>query len=761
MKKEIRFSSSIDTKDFDRAIEGMQRKLQQIYQGSDTSKMMLETRSMAARQGIGREPTQAEKGRSYQEDMRVRRELGRFIKDELKTQEDLVKKIEQQKKLVKELENAYKNMATSAQAVNDAKKTALTLEEKLRASVSATQEAIQRRQMPGYGGVGGWGGVLERGAGQYAAARAGGAGMLGAAGRGAGGLLAGASELAKANPLLFAAGSIGAIVAGSKAAQGVGEYIIQTPARALEAQASAAQASSMAMKDIFADKTYERFLYRQEEEQARKMAAEQFASEERFYKETQSPFDLLSSGLPRTRYLGRLGIGEYQKEYEDIRSSQEAQRAEELRQDLIKKDPKKLLTFQRVAQEAPQNLAIQRGLGLSDQDLYSIYSGAGGMFTMEQQRGAMGRILGAGGSTRAARGLGTFSNQLMRDQDITNAPELIAALSRASGSASSSENSMRKLLSESVRVGLDDSEFREEQRQFLTVSSEVIARSGARSDQSQGMIAERFSQFLAERTMAGIAGAKSAYEMTQQMSSETSGARGVMQAAEFLGPGFKGLSERAISALMNLREEEIAPDNDLVQAAYRQRKKENPDLTIEQFVESVRESKARAKFPESAILKSRSELRDMAKGKTYQELQSDPQFMEKLQDFQVQISPFVDFKGKGQQFLRSFALGDLGISAPGGKGEALGMPGAPTRAADIVDVMNAIGQSSIIQDLQDFSRQLKMTTEDVKNYVARATRRARPEEQARFQSLTNLSVGPTGLETVPPIPQQQPNVESK
>jgi hypothetical protein len=110
-------------------------------------------------------------------------------------------------------------------------------------------------------------------------------------------------------------------------------------------------------------------------------------------------------------------------------------------------------------------------------------------FTRDMTRDMMISILGAGGSTRAARELAPRALMYQRDYDITNANQLLGRISGTIGGAVQSEQSLIRILAEGQKQGLDKSEFREENRKFTQSVADAVYRVGARDEFGAGGVA--------------------------------------------------------------------------------------------------------------------------------------------------------------------------------------------------------------------------------------------------------------------------------
>lgn len=757
MKKEIRFSTSVDTAEFDRAFDHMRKKLDEIYQKSDRSRSLLESRQIAQSGGLGRPATEGEKTRAFQEDLRQRRELGLFIKDQIREQERLTKQLEIQQKLKENINKLDKEKIKLAEEA--IKKTTAEID----ATASAIKVAAQARQMPGFEGVGGFGGVGERAAGMFGYMRSKGAGIgrsMGIAGMAG---IRGLQGLAAANPALFGAG----VAAAGAAAYNLGNFAAEAPGAAIMAQGSAAQSATRGMQDVFQDKAFERYFFRLEESRARKAAKEEFdqkramdaaavgAASLALARSAGSPSGMLATGSAvvgsmlvserfRNKFLGGLGFESFQTKYEADMVRQQAEAAEAYRQKFIESDPLRLETFKRFAAEAPQNVAIQRALGIGDEELKQIYGGGAGRFTMGTIRQNISGILGAGGSTRAARGLAGEAAILGRDKDITNAAELMGVLSGAMGSAESTRSSLKKLLEESMKTGLDKSEFAEENRKFLQASTQYIVSSGARTPEDAARLSERFSQFLAEKTTEGIRGAQTAAQISRAITGEAGGARGVIQAAGFLSDKtFSGMGTRELQALMSISEEEFLAGTDEAKSLISRIKEMpgNENLTDDEILQKIRQVKRRTFAPGeyTAAESARQNLIEKAAGRTPEELSQDPEFMKQFGKFQTDyMRTYIEGFGRmTEQTKRSLTFGQLGLNLP--TPEGAGREGIPEylkepsdvpfylrgpkpaerakRAADLLEESTAAGQQPVIESINQFSSSLDTSSEKVRIFA--------------------------------------------
>lgn len=222
-----------------------------------------------------------------------------------------------------------------------------------------------------------------------------------------------------------------------------------------------------------------------------------------------------------------------------------------------------------------RDLDFQRQTGLSTEG----FRGAGGFlsgvqsagFTGEQGMGMSSSIIGSGGSTRSAIGNAALGLQAQRNLDVTNSGSILGKLSGGLGGAETTKESFVKLLAEGTRIGLDGSDFREENRKFVESAADMISRSGVSTSGGVDQILSQFGRFFGDKTGAGIEAGKGAFELYRQTSMASTGPRATMRAAGMLtDPTISGLSRDSREALFNMPIDQLTPDNPAIIAMARQ-----------------------------------------------------------------------------------------------------------------------------------------------------------------------------------------------
>jgi hypothetical protein len=282
----------------------------------------------------------------------------------------------------------------------------------------------------------------------------------------------------------------------------------------------------------------------------------------------RSPFAVFAR--PRQSFLGAFG-SDAQKE--KIRQELEVESSTETSTQLeaIKNGPdNKVRTESRnkFIKDWRRNLDFQRQTGMSEDSFRGFLGGVNHAgFTDESGMATASAILGAGGSTRSATGNSAFALQMGRQFDLTNSAQALGGISGQLGGAGQSKDALIAIQAEGTRIGLNRSEFREENRRFVEMAAGVINKSNVSSGAGVDQIMEMFTRAMTgATTVTGLEAGKSAYEAYQKQSNIQSGPSAVMRAAGMRGDKILGqLDERDRAKLSMMPESEITTDNNIIQ----------------------------------------------------------------------------------------------------------------------------------------------------------------------------------------------------
>jgi hypothetical protein len=587
MRKEVEFSAAIDTEEFDRSIEQIKQKLKEVSP-QELSRMQAQTSQRLQSMGMGgimSTPTAEAFKRSTQQ---TKREMDQLISDHAKSQEKLNKEIFKQAESLKKLRDEQKQMVKDSKEELEIREKIARVEsnhqqmkEMYRQRDEAINQAIDARDQSADGGGRGRG----RGIGQR---------IL---------------DNFRSSPM----GAIGTVLSGAGFALREGSEIFRDfsagPIRTTQAMGNAVQGT---MGNFASDIYGRRSVFEQAFAQERKLAAQQALERMRAERIAdkvsmtgnlgmigggalmaasgnaipvvgtaagliaggvtafKGASNLLGDERQRSLLLSKVSNTANQR-YESILAEQLSKDFQASLEGQKKQNPFKTLAVQEYEQNFMRNLQFQRMMGMQNKQFYGpggfqeSIMGAG--FTPEMGMEMAQGIVGAGGSTRMARE-SAFGLQLQRGANLTNAAQVLGTLSGGLGSSEATKNATIKILAEGMKLGLDDSKFAEENRKFVQMTAEIIAKSGAKTEEDFGRVSAGFGRFLGEETTLGLGAAKTAYEQYQQISQTTTGPRGVMRAAGMMGDkDLNKLTTITKQALMQVPEADLNENNPLVQAA--------------------------------------------------------------------------------------------------------------------------------------------------------------------------------------------------
>lgn len=609
MKKELKFSAKLDTQEFDKTVDALQRKLKDIYKGSEQGKMSYETQERLAKAGLGSKPTAGDRQKADQADAKARRDTDNFIRTQIREQENLGKKIAKQVEDMKKLREEQEKLVRLGRDESQVKEKILNTEKSLaanRGQMAAKEESIRsaldQREMFGTGGMG----RLRQ------AYRGGGmGGLMTAGGRMGGQFLRG---IGTTNAVLGAMGAAGS-------ALGVGSQLVtdfgMAPSLISQQRGQAAGVYNQNLENIFQGRGYEDQFYAPETKKAMQDAKK--AVDAKRTSDTINIFRdiLIGAGagaaggsifagvgaIPgaigggiagaaknyRT-ILGKMGIGPYSQQLQsgyDVFESQQFAQNKEAQKAL---NPIKKLAFEDFQKNMGANLSLQRAVGLSDQDMFGFY----GDITKQGFTRGMGRdtaqaILAAGGTTMGAReGAGT-ALRAERNLNLTNSAQVLGKLSGVSGSGAAAEKSLISILAAGTKEGLDKSEFANENRKFTQQIAEIVYRTGAQNPNDAASIANREAAFLANKTTRGLEAAQQASQFVSGIEKQGSGIGATLEMGAMLGnKNLSKLGPVAMAAVQNMDMNQIMSLSDAEKKSLARRSGFN---TFDEFIQAVAPAK--------------------------------------------------------------------------------------------------------------------------------------------------------------------------
>jgi len=595
MNKEIKFLMKFDTSEFDRAIEKMQRQLKEVYRPADMVGAQRKTAERLDGMGVGggAKPGAEAYFKSIQN---TRREMDTLLQKYSKDQQNLIKDLaaheQHQKRLKKAQDDAIKGSQEELRIARELKlveEQTYRMRESWMARNQALNQAIDARQnlgpkdkmerlMTAFQGGGMKGGMAEGG--QMAGDWWKGLGMTGQAGTIIAGLIAASKGVGKIGDMATAYHGLPLQVAAAQ-----GSATQNTYGREIQAIYGGNQGQEMA--------------FMPEKQKAAGMAGEHIDSQKFWDKIStgQFSFDMarkLAVMSPRAgalmaavgtaqaavaatgllgdrRQQAALGMvsGRNQEMYQSMQSEEYAANYAKAVQDLKAQNPLKTAATEQFNQRYMSDLQFQRQTGLN----YQGFSGAGGLretainagFTGDMGMEAAQGIMAGGGSTRGGQGLGVLSMQAQRNNDLTNAGGIIGKLSGQMGDNESTRQAFVRMLAESTKIGLDSSQFREENRRFLDAAGSIIEKSGTTSQSDISALMQMFGGFVGTPTVKGMESAQTAFQTYVSGTSQTQGPQGAMRAAAMMrDPSLGTIAGPDMAALAGIDMEHLTTDHPVV-----------------------------------------------------------------------------------------------------------------------------------------------------------------------------------------------------
>lgn len=255
------------------------------------------------------------------------------------------------------------------------------------------------------------------------------------------------------------------------------------------------------------------------------------------------------------KYKGRYDADRAKGYATDFRETYEAEQ---------NKNPVKKYAAEDFERNMGRNLNAQRAMGLTNDQFTGEKGYLKGVtnagFTHEMGIGMSNEILGAGGSARMAKESG-FGLQMQR-MGVTNAGSVLGSLSGSLQNPESTKRATISIMSEAMKIGLDQSDFSEENRRFTQAAANIISRTGASGEKDQDRISAMLSQFMGERTNQGVTSATTAYEASQNRDSQLEGRRGTLRMVGAQSdPILSKLSSPDQTELLGMRPDDMNENN--------------------------------------------------------------------------------------------------------------------------------------------------------------------------------------------------------
>jgi len=236
----------------------------------------------------------------------------------------------------------------------------------------------------------------------------------------------------------------------------------------------------------------------------------------------------------------------------------------------IMKDPRRYYQAQFLKERRGQILGIQRSAGMTDQEMFGeggFIQRGGDQFSFAQRAGMAQEILGAGGNGSSASRLHILALQAQRNIGLTNSGQAMGRLSNYLNTQES-EEAFVKILSKGVSIGLDKSEYREEQKDYIGQVTAIAQRLGG----GEQMIASSMTAGMeGDISRRNVQRSAEQFENLREMLNETGGVSGAMKFAlmsqDPIASKLKGLSKLGFQ---KMQIQDITEENPMMKEYYRQ-----------------------------------------------------------------------------------------------------------------------------------------------------------------------------------------------
>lgn len=367
----------------------------------------------------------------------------------------------------------------------------------------------------------------------------------------------------------LAIGGVSTAIAGGFAGEEIRKYYGQAANRARTTAASTFQTQGQGgqlLNSFLNGGAAQEMMFRGQTSQGRQIG------DQTFRENYMSPFRLFTNPGESMDALGLSTKNQHRAVLEEQRQEQ-ADIQRQATEDL-KRGPEGALRTSigsKYLNDWQRNLSFQRQMGQGESGFRGFLGGVNSAgFADDQGMGMSSSIMGAGGSTRASSGSAVLALQAQRNLDMTNAGGVIGKLSNSIGDSKATNQAFVSILAEGTRLGLDGSQYREENRKFTEAAAQAIGQSGAASGGGIGQILEQFGKFFGDKTGRGIEAGRGAYEISREDSMATTGPRGVMRAAGMMrDPLLRKLGGRDQAALSSMPSDQLTEDNPSIQAMAR------------------------------------------------------------------------------------------------------------------------------------------------------------------------------------------------
>lgn len=609
MADKIKIGAELDTAEVERQLSELQKRVNSFRMGG----MQMGPAGLGGASSIGNQAN-VDRMRQSQLDVfkRLQNQISSDLNSQVKSHSNIVKQLDEQTKKLKEINKKteeYKNLKKEIADLQKQEEDSLNTVARLQSQKSQMQGMDPRSfaEKGGFGrlgrafGTGGFGGLNR------AATRMGLGGLAGLAGSAIGGLGTG----------------LGAIGGGMQALGNFNYMLADLPARQAGRELGIAQGTTQMRGRAIRGENLEDIIFAPERAKSIKSTMD-------FFEDADSARQMRATGkaagglagaigagaLAGTAFGGPLGtvvgagvglatglgiFGSSEEAYYGLTGNRGAlsqmtgkeamERYETFKMRDRMADPTKYYQKKFYSENRDRLLALQRSGGLTEDEMYGgsgfIQSGAG-EFLFQDRANMAQQITAAGGSGSAATrgGLNVLALQAQRSMGLTNAGQ---SLGRLSGymNAEESEDAFIRILSKGVSIGLDDSEFREEQKDYLAQVSAIASQIGGGEDMVSAALTAGIEGDITRRGVQMSADAFQALEgAMNQQGGITAAARAGLISGNDMFSNIKGM-DRLNFQRMQMKD--IREDSSAMQMYFKQATGKEVKGNEEEFAKFVNE----------------------------------------------------------------------------------------------------------------------------------------------------------------------------
>jgi len=316
------------------------------------------------------------------------------------------------------------------------------------------------------------------------------------------------------------------------------------------------------------------------------------------------------------------------------------------------RDPRGYLQKKFLGENREGLLGIQRSTGFTDREMFGpggFSTAYGNEFLFSQRANMQQQIVGAGGSGQAGTGeTMALALRAQRMMGLTNSGQAMGRLSSYLTQEESKE-AFVKILAQGVTIGLDDSEFREEQKDYFNQVTSIAQSIGGGEESVAAFMTAALEGDISRR---GVSQAAEGFGNIMSKMSERGGVIAASRAAMISqSDTFNNIGGMYRVAFQNMDVRDITADNPAMKMYHRMSKSKK---SLDEFVAERRDIALKSLFMPFSNTEEGKEVMNLYERSKEGQLEPDEQSrLEQL------IGTFADMQGLSEERRRA-VLGAFG-----------------------------------------------------------------------------------------------------